>query len=227
MKVELISYTELGEKACGVAAKTCVAYEMPNMDDDNSKSLMHALASGHESIAEHWSATFAIEGISRACLAQLSRHRLMSLSVQSQRYVRMDGFEYVTPPSIKNHEKTWDEDGKTDVAKWYTNAMEALSELYASLITAGIPIEDARMILPNAVCTNVVLTVNARELKHIAALRMCGRAQAEIRELVTKMVELAQKVAPLLFKGVGATCVQTGRCPEKNPCGRIIKYEQS
>lgn len=97
MNIELISYTELGEKACGVAAKTCTSSGMPSMDDDNSKALMHAIGSGHDSIAEHWTATFAIEGISRACSHQLVRHRMASYSQQSQRYVKMDGFDYVVP----------------------------------------------------------------------------------------------------------------------------------
>lgn len=226
MKVELISYSNLGEKVCGIASKTCVSENIPGVDDDVSKSLRSAMSSGHSAVLEHWSATFAISGVSRALLAQLSRHRLMSLSVLSQRYVNMEGFEYVMPESIRNHERTWDEDGKTDVAKWYTNAMVGLSELYASLIEAGIPEEDARYILPNACCTNLVLTVNARELRHIASLRMCSRSQKEIRDLVTEMVRLAKEVAPTLFEGAGARCEQRGYCIEQRGCGKYPKKSE-
>ena len=97
MNVELISYTELGELACGVAAKTCTSEHIPDMTEYNYGALEHALESGHDSVAEHWTATFAIEGISRACSHQLVRHRMASYSQQSQRYVKMGGFDYVVP----------------------------------------------------------------------------------------------------------------------------------
>lgn len=225
MNVELISYTELGEKACGVAAKTCVASDMPSMDDDNSKSLMHALSSGHDSIAEHMTFTFAIEGISRACSHQLVRHRVASYSQQSQRYVKMDGFDYVVPESIKNHEKTWDEDGKTDVAKWFANAMEGLSEIYARLVSEGIPDEDARYVLPNACKTNIVVTMNARSLMNFFKYRLCNRAQWEIKQVAEMMLALVKEVAPSIFENAGARCKATGICPEKRSCGKCPKLE--
>lgn len=224
MKVELISYNNLGEKVCGIASKTCVSESVPTVDDDVTKSLKAAMASGHSAVLEHWSATFAISGVSRALTHQLVRHRLASYSQQSQRYVNMDWFEYVIPKSIENHEKTWDEEGKTDVAKWYTNVMEGLSVFYAKLIEAGIPEEDARYILPNACTTNIVVTMNARELRHFFRLRCCSRAQWEIRELANRMLELCKEVAPVLFEDAGPSCAATGRCPEgKKSCGEPMK----
>ena len=87
--------------------------------------------------------------------------------------------------------------------------------------------EDARYILPNAACTNIVVSVNARELRHIAGLRMCVRAQQEIRELVAKMVELAKEVAPTIFENAGPSCVQAGYCPEgKRSCGRAVTLDR-
>lgn len=164
MKVELISYSNLGEKVCGIASKTCVSKNIPDTNDNVMKSLRSAISSGHEAVLEHFTMTFAIEGVSRALLAQLSRHRLMSLNVQSQRYVDMDGFDYVVPESILNHPDSLEQ------FKW---GIKAIQKVYKTLLAYGIDMEDARYILPNAACTNIVVSVNARELRHIAALRMC------------------------------------------------------
>lgn len=217
MKVELISYSNLGEKVCGIASKTCVSENIPGVDDDVSKSLKSAMSSGHTAVLEHWSATFAIEGVSRALLAQLSRHRLMSLSVQSQRYVQLDDFEFVVPKSIQ------DDEGARDV---FINCMICINDIYCSLIEDyHIPAEDARAVLPNACKTNIVLTANARELRHIFALRCCTRAQEEIRELANRMLKLCKEVAPVIFENAGASCVQLGYCPEKKGCGKVKKSQ--
>ena len=104
MNVRLIAYTEGADHVCNLAAKNCVSEEMPELIeldadgyecwvDSECKPLKHALASGHESVCEHATFTFSIEGISRACSHQLVRHRMASYSQQSQRYVKMDGFE--------------------------------------------------------------------------------------------------------------------------------------
>lgn len=223
MKVELIAHTPDPDRVCAAAAGTCVSPTIPDIGEASLKGLGHATSSGHESVTEHASFTFSVSGVSRALTHQLVRHRVASYSQQSQRYVRMGGFEYVMPESIKNHEKTWDEKGKTDVEKWYRNAMEGLSEFYAELIEAGIPEEDARYILPNACATNIVVTVNARELRHMAEERMCARAQWEIRELVTEMVRLATEVAPVIMEGAGPKCERLGHCPERKGCGRFPK----
>lgn len=214
MKVELISYSNLGEKVCGIASKTCVSESIPTVDDDVTKSLKAAMASGHSAVLEHWTATFSIEGVSRALTHQLVRHRVASYSQQSQRYVKMEKFEYVIPHSIENHPEfhvdVWDE------------LMDEIYECYQELIEAGIPEEDARYVLPNACTTNIVVTMNARELRHFFALRCCTRAQFEIRELANRMLALCKEVAPTIFADAGASCVQTGSCPEgKKSCGRV------
>lgn len=224
MKVELIAHTPDPDRTCAMAAGACVSPTIPDRESTSLKGLEHATASGHESVTEHASFTFAVSGVSRVLTHQLVRHRIgIAYSQQSQRYVNMDEFDYVIPESIKNHEKTWDENGKTDVEKWYRNAMEGLSEFYAELIEAGIPEEDARYILPNACTTNIVVTVNVRELRHMAEERMCERAQWEIRELVTEMVRLATEVAPILMKGAGPKCERLGHCPERKGCGKFPK----
>ena len=106
MNIELIAFTPSPESVCDLGARVCVSYDMSELDED-LKALGHALASGHESVLEHATFTFAIEGISRACSHQLVRHRMASYSQQSQRYVKMDGFDYVVPESIRTKVGIW------------------------------------------------------------------------------------------------------------------------
>ena len=202
MKVELISYTPDAEELCGVGAAVCTASERP------AKSLEHALASGHTSVLEHAVFTFQVEGLSRAALAQLTRHRLASFDVQSQRYVRIRGIDLIMPESIKNSD-------------FYTEAgslLEDVMNLYQKMCDAGITCEDARYITPQAVPTKLIMTMNARELLHFFSLRTCNRAQWEIRKLADRMLEICKNTAPRLFSNAGPGCV-TGSCPEKKPCG--------
>lgn len=238
MEVRLISHSDLGPLVCGYAAKVCTSAEMPECPDELAvtrregevspfkKALNHALASGHESVLEHWSATFAIEGISRACSHQLVRHRLASYSQQSQRYVNMDGFEYVTPPSIGDRKigSTLDpitlQKYEFTLKEEYDAIIRNLQSAYRRLVEKhGVPEEDARYILPNACCTNIVVTMNARELRHFFGERLCTRAQWEIRGLAEKMLDEVKKVAPVLFEDVGPQCKQLGYCPEAKGCG--------
>lgn len=214
MKVELISYSNLGEKVCGIASKTCVSKNIPDTNDNVMKSLRSAISSGHEAVLEHWSATFAVSGVSRALTHQLVRHRVASYSQQSQRYVDMDGFDYVVPESILNHPDSLEQ------FKW---GIKAIQKVYKTLLAYGIDMEDARYILPNACTTNIIVSMNARQLRHFFALRCCTRAQKELRELADKMLELVKEVAPTIFENAGPSCVQAGYCPEgKRSCGRAM-----
>lgn len=230
----MIAHTDAGESVCGVASKNCVSETMPELgDDDLLKSMKGAIASGHESVLEHWSATFAVSGVSRALTHQLVRHRIASYSQQSQRYVDMGKFEYVTPDSISRRRE-----GNVDpyfYLQEYEHLMDEISKLYQGMIIGGIPEEDARYILPNACTTNIVVSMNARQLRHFFALRCCERAQKEIRELANKMLEECIKVAPNIFSDAGPSCVQRGYCVEgKKSCGLrptmkelLSSYEES
>lgn len=215
MKVSIISHTP-DESVCATAAHTCVSpvIDIITGDENIKKSMKHSIFSGHYSILEHWSATFAIEGVSRALLAQLTRHRIASFSVTSQRYVDMGKFDYVMP-------KTIDDSVLTSVS--YKELMEEIRSFYHTLLSYGVPEEDARYILPNACCTNIVMTMNARELRHFFSLRCCNRAQWEIRELADKMLEECKEVAPRLFEGAGAQCEQDKLCKESRSCGKYPK----
>ena len=222
MRVTLVSHTPDPEKVCNRAAGVCVSAGEVKGD----KHLMHALASGHDSVLEHASFTFSVEGVSRACSHQLVRHRLASFAQQSQRYVRMDGFDYVVPESIKDSKTIWRNEYTGDeisTLEWYEKIMREWGEEYDSLIKAGIPEEDARYILPNACTTNIIVTMNARELRHFLSLRLCTRAQWEIRQLAEKMLDCVREVAPTLFEDVGPRCKALGFCPESKGCGRMPK----
>ena len=214
MNIKLIAFTPSPESVCDLGARVCVSYDMPEPDED-LKALGHALASGHESVLEHASFTFAIEGISRACSHQLVRHRMASYSQQSQRYVKMDKFSTVVPPTIR--------DASDDIFNEYYSLMIAIANTYASFIERGIPEEDARYILPNACKTNLIVSANARELRHIFSLRCCERAQWEIKQVAEMMLALVREVAPTLFEDAGPRCKQMGYCPEKRGCGKMPK----
>ena len=222
MKVELIAYTPNPDDVCARGAGTCVNRGIPA--EGRETALRRALESGHESVAEHADFTFAVEGISRACSHQLVRHRLASYSQQSQRYVDMDDFGYVTPESIaENKKKSLRIDGTPvmmTMQEVYEDLMEEIGLVYRMLTASGVPEEDARYVLPNACATNIMITMNARELRHMAEERMCSRAQWEIRELVSEMIRLAKEKAPVLFGDAGPKCIRLGYCPEERSCGR-------
>lgn len=246
MRVKLEAYTKDADAVCGMAARTCVSEKIQHLRAPDTgeviprtNSLRTALALNHESVAEHANFTFSIEGISRACSHQLVRHRLASYSQQSQRYVKMDGFDCVIPKSIEQFEIESQDDliyfpdeiafdgfSMQSPAQAYYELMRLTRNLYNALVVRGIPEEDARYILPNACKTNIVMTANARELRHFFRLRCCTRAQWEIRELANKMLESCKAVAPILFEDAGPTCKMTGRCPEgANSCGRYRRDE--
>jgi len=202
VKVELIAYTPSASGVCCDAAAVCTASE------NGYRSLQHSLASGHESVLEHTVFTFRVEGISRVTLAQLTRHRLASFSVQSQRYVKMENPELVTPDSIRN---------SAFIAE-AESTMRYVMNLYQRMVEAGIPAEDARYVTPQATTTNLIMTMNARELRHFFSLRCCKRAQWEIRKLADEMLKICKREAPILFDSAGPGCV-TAYCSESRPCG--------
>lgn len=210
MKVSLIRVTQAPEELAGSAAAMCYNGRNP------IKSLQTAMKNGHVSVTEHAAFTFKVEGVSRALLAQLTRHRLASFSVQSQRYVAYtEGFEYVTPPRIKELGEEAEKRYKAQMAtmaRWYAGWLDELGKDGA---------EDARFVLPNGCCTTLIVTMNARELMHFFELRCCARAQWEIREMARRMALAVKEQAPVMFEKAGAYCVQHGYCPEgANSCGK-------
>jgi thymidylate synthase (FAD) len=212
LKIKLLRYTADAELLCGTAALTSTKTGSPSeilekMNMETAKRIIkHVTGYGHVSVIEHASFTFSIEGVSRAMTHQLVRHRIASFTQQSQRYVTYDTLEkYVTPPSITNN---------AEAKKIFGETLEKISETYQKLLKLGIKKEDARFILPNAAKTNIIVTMNARELRHFFNLRCCTRSQWEIREVAIEMLKQAKKTAPALFENAGPSCVELGYCPE-------------
>lgn len=241
MKVKLLAHTPEPEKLIAAAAKNCYSASdvdsvLEGLTPEKTQSFLGMLTEiGHESPIEHVSFTFAAEGVSRSLLAQITRHRMASYSVQSQRYVREKGFEYVIPPEIdkipaarEQFIKAMEDDQRT-----YEALTQALMEGYLEdLLRQGVSekqarsqaekhaIEDARYVLPNACTTRIIMTANARSLKNFFRLRCCNRAQWEIRALAEQMYRLVYAVAPTLFANCGPSCVD-GVCGEgKMSCGQ-------
>lgn len=238
LKVELISYTPEPEKTITAAAKLC--YSSADIDEirenincENTARFVEMLSNiGHESPMEHVSFTFGIQGVSRAFLAQLTRHRIASYSVKSQRYVNENMFEYVIPPEIENIPQAKSEFIKAmeEDQKHYENITSILKEKHIkTFMDKGIEetkannmaekkaIEDARFVLPNACETKIICTFNARSLKNFFAHRCCNRAQWEIRQVAIEMYKIVLHIAPNLFKNSGPSCVN-GKCPEGKMC---------
>ena len=181
------------------------------------KLIERVIGSGHYSVIEHIQVTFAISNVSRACTHQLVRHRHMSFSQKSQRYVKEKGqFDYLIPPTIEKDEI---------LKKKFTDFMAEISEKYQEFVDAGIPAEDARAVLPNACATSIVTSLNLRELIHIANLRLCTRAQYEIRTMVKAMCDELIKVEPWLSPYLVPKCERLGFCDEDKSCGRKPRLE--
>ncbi len=220
MDVELIAHTPDPDKLATLAALTCYGREVPPVSGISQELVEEVLGkvkeSGHHSVIEHGSFTFAVTGVSRALTHQLVRHRIASYSQQSQRYVDMEDFVSVIPPSIQDE----------DAEEIYREFMKDVERTYSRL-KEKIPVEDARYVLPNAVPTNIIVTMNARELWHFFSLRCCRRAQWEIREMADWMLELVREVAPVIFRDAGAPCLR-GPCPEAPDlsCGKPFRRER-
>ena len=215
VEVELIASTPDAARIVAAAAKICYSPSgavdiLDGLDREKTVSFLKMLReSGHLSPFEHISFTFAVEGISRVATHQLVRHRLASYSQQSQRYVAMSGQKCIVPPSVLNNKKAH---------ALFMKQVEDAWNCYKELVDLGISKEDARFILPHGTETRLVMTMNARELHHFFSLRLCRRAQWEIRELARKMLILARDAAPEIFDPAGPSCVVEGVCKEAHSC---------
>ena len=220
-QVRLISKPEKMLKTVYTACRTCYSadsplniYDCENAQDEEKmlKLIDRVVSSGHYSTIEHIQVTFAISNVSRACTHQLVRHRHMSFSQKSQRYVKEKGqFDYLIPPTIARNE---------ELKSKFENFMGEISKLYCEFTEAGIPAEDARAVLPNAASTSIVASLNLREMIHIANLRLCTRAQYEIRCMVKAMCDELVAQEPWLKAYLVPKCERLGFCDEDKSCGR-------
>lgn len=230
--VELVACTPDMQTLIAMAAKVCYSAsdikQLKNkiQKEDQEAFIQNLMDMGHMSPVEHASFTFAIEGVSRTFLAQITRHRLASFSVQSQRYVSMrseETFDYVLPERIEalgaemiqkfhNQMRT--------MQNWYNEWLDLLED------SGNGAKEDARFVLPGASATRMLMTMNVRELNHFFSLRCCNRAQWEIRQVAWEMLRLCKKEAPFLFKEAGPSCLK-GACTQgKMSCGRAQQMRQ-
>ena len=190
MQVELLSVTPNAEKVIEQAGRT--AYQSFDKQKEGSEKefIKMLIKKGHLSVLEHAYATFRIKGVSRALTHQLIRHRLCSFTQKSQRWVSESGFNYITPDSVKTNERA---------KEVYDFFMALVKDTYNALIDLGIPKEDARFVLPNATETEIVVTANLREWRHIILLRGSKSAQWEIRRLAIKILEILKQYVPTVF----------------------------
>jgi thymidylate synthase (FAD) len=231
ISVSLLQHTPDPDRAVAVAGRLCYAPVSAadlahNMSDEDVAKLVRILVrSGHHSAIEHASFTFAVDGVSRACTHQLVRHRVASYNQQSQRYVRFGAADsFVVPPRIA---------ASPEAETVFLQAMEHAREAYDKLVELGLAEgrsaesvqEDARVVLPNAAETKIVVTMNARELRHFFHVRCCRRAQWEINDLAWRMRALVRGISPHLFEGTGPSW-RYGQCGEgKMTCGDPYRPE--
>ena len=236
MRVSLLAYTPDAEKIVAAAAKLCYSASsiytlLDGLTGEKTRDFLTFLTEmGHESPIEHVSFTFGIEGVSRSLLAQITRHRIASFSVQSQRYVEEKDFRFVTPPQIACDETATEiyNAQMQSAIDSYNKLADILKEKhFKEFLNEGFDektsrskaqkkaIEDARYVLPNSCETKMMVTMNARSLLNFFRLRCCNRAQWEIREVAWEMLRLVSEVAPTLFRNAGPSCVR-GVCTEGN-----------
>ena len=244
MKVTLLAYTPNPEKTVACAAKLCyssaeIGTLYDGLSDEKAADFVEMLSNiGHESPIEHASFTFGIEGVSRSFLAQITRHRIASYSVQSQRYVKENAFSFVTPPEIASDPaaKTLYEQSMQNAIDSYHALAERLEKKhYSTFLAAGQDektarknaekkaIEDARFVLPNACDTKMIVTMNARSLLNFFKHRCCNRAQWEIKRVADEMLRLVLGVAPTLFGNAGPSCTRSGCSEGKMTCGKAAE----
>ncbi len=220
MQVKLIDYAQQPLEKLYAAFRTCYSSDTPIEVWEKIKSekithekirefITERLKTGHASPLEQIVFWFGIANVSRSLSHQFVRHRIgISFEQQSQRYVKFkqDKLAFVLPDS-------WSRAGLEDE---FSELLSKTSELYAKALKAGIPAEDARFVLPNAAPTNFHVMVNFAEMLHICDLRLCVRAQWEIRRMVAMMRAEIKHVLPEIAVFLQPKCGENrmGYCDE-------------
>ena len=236
-KAGLYGETFAAAHVCDHAARACTSADLKPMlteddtyffwEDDDKKALKASIRSGHTSILEHVTYTFEIKGVSRVLETQLVRHRIgASFAIQSGRYVAKGPTDMVIPQSIEDAMADDRENGNGYLDEVFDRYKEAVDELATSLKMVGVKDQDVRYFYPQGAKTNIVMTMNGRELLHWLSLRLCTRAQKEHRELAEKILKICKEVSPTIFENAGPSCVRDGFCREQKSCGRAPKLER-
>jgi len=193
LEVELVAITPDPEKVIEQAGRTCYL-SFDRIEEDSAAAFIRRLIKvGHESPLEHAYATFRIRNCSRAMTHQLVRHRLMAVSQQSQRYVNEDQFAYVLPETLP-----------AEYVEDFHQDMKTIQQMYRKWRDRGLKKEDARFVLPNACVSEIVVSADFREWRHIFKLRLSAKAQWEIRKACTKMLAILKQHAPACFEDIAA-----------------------
>lgn len=190
LEVHLLAVTPQAEKVIEEAGRTCYLSFHRQGPESDRRFIRMLIERGHESVLEHATASFRIRGGSRSFTHQLVRHRLASYSQQSQRYVDEQNFQWVEPPGIGDH---------PEARAVFSDFMNQARETYRRLQAMGILNEDARYVLPNAVCSEIVVSANFREWRHILRLRGSRKAQWEIRRMAAEILRILKREAPSVF----------------------------
>ncbi|NMB46088.1 MAG: FAD-dependent thymidylate synthase [Firmicutes bacterium] len=190
VEVELLAITPNAEQLIELAGRTCYLSHDRSQPGSEQKFIRMLLRHGHLSVLEHAYATFRVKGGSRSFTHQIVRHRLASFSQQSQRYVSEQDFDYVEPPTVRDY---------PEAHQRYGELMEEIRKAYRELQDLGIPKQDARFVLPNAITSEIVISANLREWRHIFSVRCEPQAQWEIRMICIQMLELLQEAVPTVF----------------------------
>ena len=208
-KVTLISYSPDMERVCASAMRSCYSQfsatelfqKKELLSQENvTKMLEKAIALGHYDVLEHASLTFCMENVSRALTHQLVRHRLASYSQQSQRHVKIVKDDwFIKPKSFNDKDKIHKINGMKSKLD-YDAFMSLSKQIYHMYVDMGVHKQDARFILPSACITNITITTNPREFRHIFGLRCDSTSQWEIQDVCWAMLSTAKLVAPTIFK---------------------------
>jgi len=201
LNVTLEAITPDAEQLIERACRTCyLSFHRYNPPESTIELIQKVIRKQHHSVLEHASATFRVKGASRVLTHELVRHRFISPSQESQRYVcyadkpgrkKTRSFDVVIPPSLKN--------SPDNFAEKYLEAVGHCYDLYEEMLDAGIPPEDARYILPNSTTSEIVITANFRELRHFIWVRTNERAHWEIRQLAIAILKIMKERAPIVF----------------------------
>ena len=246
MRVRIISHSENLLDTVYTAARTCYNAGSPIdmwedinsvSEEDKVKLIRACLNSGHASVIEHGTITIALEGVSRALTHQWVRSRLCVHSQQSQRYVGikedisiLEGKHHSSDNYLEQEEIigildkyfVWEHESYAQF-----HALTTSLYCYLFMIKNGAKAEDARSVLPNCTKSNIVTTMNLRELIHVCNERLCARTQTEYKQVMKEIVKQVVSIYPWLEPYLQPKCIQLGYCPEAHgSCGRKPKKKE-
>lgn len=228
MKVKLVSWTNNPIKTIYWAFMNMHNKVPDNLDDinlpdDEVEDFFDMLfKQPHQTVLEFVNTNWLIEGASRAFQQQLTRTRQAGYSIQSLRIVDLGEFakegRYTESSVVKNNPE-WH--------KKYADSMAKIQELYRDMINSGMPVEDARGILPLNVHSTITFTINLRSLYHMLELRFCDNTQEEFRNVAVEMrKEVGEKLGKIFTKPMKPICFSLGYCPSPVPCGKYGMEER-